>query len=88
MGLNCPEEKGKEVSSQRTEQGSAAGQRKKLRCLLEYFVMMLIQPFTPILLSIFTPPSPICIYIPNCVAFYYYGFRHSFEFGCILGWHL
>lgn len=63
MGLNCPEEKGKEVSSQRTEQGSAAGQRKKLRCLLEYFVMMLIQPFTPILLSIFTPPSPICIYI-------------------------
>lgn len=62
MGLNCPEEKGKEVSSQRTEQGSAAGQRKKLRCLLEYFVMMLIQPFTPILLSIFTPP-PQYVYI-------------------------
>lgn len=48
-GISCPEEKGTEASGQRTGQCSAVGQRKYLRCLLEYFVILLLisPPLSP-----------------------------------------
>lgn len=81
--INCLKGKGTEASAWRRTKQSSQRQRKQLRCLLEYFVILvlLIQPFTPTCSP--TPPTP-CIY-SYCVASYYFGFNTVLSLAAFLG---
>lgn len=84
MGWTAPEEKGTDVSARRTGQCSRTEKITEMPSWIFCNIGLVNTALHPYFLTIFTP---ICIYT-YCVASYYFGFKHSFEFGCIFGWHL